>query len=525
MIKRRMKKFLTIGIGLLIVLQGGIPVLGQTKDIELQIGIVQRFGEDLKDHMIIKSTSQEPLTLKIPNQPNPIEVPQIEVTIVEKPLKERILEERVVLSEQGTYETAEDSAKSWQAKGIPVEIAQPKRWEVWAKRANYSTPLVRKWLLKSLQGGGYTQPSLHTQWLQKETLLSVKVGTKSYTLTQLDISSKSPLIQVKQRHKRTYPGTLHFQPNAYNSYTLVNRVALESYLRGVVPNEIGPNAPYNALQAQVILARTYVLRNLRRFQIDNYQLCATTHCQVYFGLSETSREADRAIEETKGLVLTYNNELVDALYSAMTGGVTATFGDIWNGSEKPYLQSFIDSPQPPWNLTQRSLADETSFRKFINLKTGFNESERRLFRWNRLNTLGELSKQLHQYLERRHTDEAKFQKILDIKITNRAPSGRILKMVVSTDKGQIVLEKNEIRSAFESPLSTLFYIEPSYDPQKQLIGYRFIGGGFGHGVGFSQYGSYNLARLGWSAQRILTFYYPNTKLIPLSPSITYWRKE
>jgi len=540
-----MKRISRVGLGvcLLLVLQGDIPFLNpyprlkdsahgrllpQTEDIQLQIGIVQRFGENIKDHLIIKSTSKEPITIKIPDQP-PLEVSQLEVNIVQKPLKEPILEERLVLSDHSTYETAEDSARSWKAKGIPVEIAQPKHWEVWAKRANYSNPLVLRWLLKNLQVEGYKQPYLDSKLLQTQPVLSFQVGTKNFQSTQLDITSKKSLIQVTEKTQHTttrvYPGSLHFQPNAYNSYTLVNQVSLESYLRGVVPNEIGPNAPLNALKAQVILARTYVLRNLRRFQVDNYQLCATIHCQVYYGLTETSSEADKAIKETKGLVLTYNDELIDALYSAMTGGVTATFQDIWNGSEKPYLKSLIDSPGPIWNLSQQSLANETSFRKFIALKNGFNESERNLFRWNKLNTLEELSKQLKEYLQQRHLPNDNFQKILDIKITKRSDSGHILNLVIHTDKGEIELQKNEIRGAFDAPFSTLFYLDPIYDTQNKLTGYHFIGGGMGHGVGFSQYGSYNLAKMGWSSEKILNFYYPNTKVMPLSPSITYWKEE
>ena len=67
--------------------------------------------------------------------------------------------------------------------------------------------------------------------------------------------------------------------------------------------------------------------------------------------------------------------------------------------------------------------------------------------------------------------------------------------------------------------------EPIYNSQNQLSGYAFVGGGFGHGVGLSQYGSYNLANLGWSAEKILAFYYPGTKIIPLDNSIVFWREQ
>jgi SpoIID/LytB domain protein len=95
--------------------------------------------------------------------------------------------------------------------------------------------------------------------------------------------------------------------------------------------------------------------------------------------------------------------------------------------------------------------------------------------------------------------------------------------VITTDLGDIELEKDEIIQAFEAPNSLLFYLQPNFKPDKTLRSYTFIGGGFGHGVGLSQTGSYQLGDLGWSYDRILSFYYPGTQLQPLSSSITLWR--
>ena len=71
-------------------------------------------------------------------------------------------------------------------------------------------------------------------------------------------------------------------------------------------------------------------------------------------------------------------------------------------------------------------------------------------------------------------------------------------MGIQTELGIIVLEKDEILLAFEEPNSLLFYIDPLYDPSRKLKGYAFIGGGFGHAVGLSQYGSYHLGKNGYS---------------------------
>jgi len=341
------KPFLTSNKGLFITLLSIPVLLGAftptiAKDIEIQVGIVQRFGENLKEKIFLTSPKGEPLTLRFidqKGQPQTLQTPQLALEIFPQPLAQPILEERVVLSDHATFETAEDNANQWRAKGIEVELAQPDRWQVWAKRSVYKNPLLRRWLLFSLKSKGFSQPYLSSTVLTVQARPIFTLNGNRYSPDRLEISTSQNRILVNdQQQKRVYGGNLKLQPNAYGTYTLVNNVPLEIYLRGVVPHEIGSAAPVNAAKSQTIIARTYALRNLRRFQTDDYQLCANTHCQVYYGLSDTSDQADQAIAATKGLVLTYNNELVDALYSSTTGGVTAQFSDVWNGQERPYLK-------------------------------------------------------------------------------------------------------------------------------------------------------------------------------------------
>lgn len=502
----------------------------QAKEIELQVGIVQRWGEENNSEITLSSTKGDLLTLKFADsngQTQSLQTNSVKLQVVKQPLQKPVLSERVVLGSYATFETAEHSAEQWKAKGIEVEITQPERWEVWAKRDVYQTPLLRRLLLQSIQAQGLELPRIDTEILAETLQPTFTINGQRYQPSYLEISAGTNLIQVAalNNQNRLYGGNLKLQLNAYGTFTLVNQVPLETYLRGVIPHEIGPQAPDNAIASQTIIARTYALRNLRRFVADNYQLCADTHCQVYYGLTNTNARADRAIAQTKGLVLTYQNELVDALYSSTTGGVTASFSDVWNGEERPYLQPVIDAPRQIWNLSQQSLADEAAFRRFISMREGFNETGREVFRWNRQANFKELNADLQEYLEARKHPLSNFTTIQRLEITQRSPSGRILKMAIQTDKGMLELQKNEIRSCFSTPRSTLFYLEPLYDQTKQLTGYSFIGGGFGHGVGLSQFGSYNLANLGWSAQQILAFYYPGTQLQPLNDSIVFWQEN
>lgn len=485
---------------------------------ELKVGVVQRFGDEATEQLLIEAMPGDRLTLNFGTdaKPQTLQANSVKLEIAMQPLSKPELAERVVLGVFRSFETAEESAQRWKAAGIEVEVAQPERWEVWAKRDVYNTPLLRRLLMGSLQAKGNRTAYLDSQVVQQLPKLSWVVNGKRYSQEKLNISARKKLIQVSQAKNKTdaiaYPGRLRLQKNAYGSYTLINDVPIESYLRGVVPNEIGAKAPYNAVEAQTIIARTYALRNLRRFFIDGYELSADVHCQVYKGLSGADPNSDRAISATKGQVLTYQNQLVDALYSSTTGGVTAKFSDVWNGLDRPYLKPVIDSAGNIWNLARQSLASEQNFQQFININRGFNEVGWKTFRWRRESSIEELTKDLHKYLEVNRSPFASFQKLQGLQVVERSPGGRILKLSVQTDIGTFNLLKDEVRSAFSAPRSTLFYLEPVKKDGNPLWGYAFVGGGFGHGVGLSQTGSYRLAALGWTSKRILNFYYPGTKV-------------
>lgn len=509
-----------------------LPTLAQESEPQapdlnpkLNIGVVQHFGEKPTDQLILKAQPGDHLTLKFPTPEGEKQL-HTETVILKmgvEPLPEPEVSERVVLSTHRSYENAEEDAQKWRSLGLEVELAQPDRWQVWAKRSVYHTPLLRRWLIDSLQAQGHKIPRLETQVLtQKRTPYWMAAGYR-YNRNQLEITSPQNVIQVSQKtndpEPLVYGGSLRLQPDAYGTYTLVNNVPLETYLRGVVPHEIGAWPPAASIEAQAVLARTYALRNLQRFEADNYHLCANTDCQVYKGLTEVYPSTDQAIDVTKGLVLTHNNQLTDAVYFSTSGGVTANYNDIWNGEPRPYLQGVIDAPNKIWDLSQQNLALEPNFRKFINLKTGFNEVGQLDFRWREETSLEAIAQHLQYYLKRRNLPNANFKRIKKIEVVERSRNGRILKMTVTTDQGVIEIAKDEIQSAFLPPISTLFYIDPVYNPNKTLKGYVFVGGGFGHGVGMSQTGSYHLSKLGWSSEEILNFYFPGTELQPLNSSM------
>ena len=255
------------------------------------------------------------------------------------------------------------------------------------------------------------------------------------------------------------------------------------------------------------------------------------------------QRADRAIATTQGEVLTYEGELIDALYSSTTGGITARFSDVWNGFDRPYLQPVVDSLAVTWDLAARPLSDEANFRSFINLQNRFNEDDWPTFRWKRSGTLEEITTGVKEYLTNRQNPLANLKAVTGLTVTERSDAGRVQTLLVNTDVGDFELHKNEVVSALIPPRSQLFYLEPMYQTKENekadapaadnaaakqtppvLKGYTFVGGGFGHGVGMSQTGSYRLGESGWPYQRILQFYYPNTQLLPITNDIVLWQE-
>ncbi|MFS8819687.1 SpoIID/LytB domain-containing protein [Synechococcus sp. W60.1] len=481
----------------------------------LHIGIVQRFGRSETDQVELAAPTGSLLTLEFAQADGSTQTqrtPRVSIGIVNRALTTPETVYRLILSSHKSFESAEANANHWQSLGISTEIAQPQEWQVWANRAYTPQQLIQ--IQQYAQKEGIPHVRLEVQERRERAELSWIHEHFRYHRTRLRVTSDAGYLRVNDHY---YAGSITFQPNAYGSYTVVNAVPLETYLRGVVPHEVGPGAPFAAMAAQAILARTYALKNLHRFQVDDYQLCANTHCQVYKGLTGTHPRADEAIRQTSGLVLTYNGELVDAVYSSTNGGISAAFEDVWDGDPRPYLRRQADiahQPGKPLDLRQ-----ESSFQAFLAQREGFNEAGvSRLFRWEFSLSLEELNTQLRAGQDYLGIPMPTWSSIAGMQILERSASGRVqvMQLDLQTAEGirSILLRKDQVRLAFPRLYSTLFRIEPLKQGER-LAGYRFIGGGFGHGVGLSQYGSYTLARQGFNAAQILAFYYPGTTLAPL----------
>ncbi|MFN2576777.1 MAG: SpoIID/LytB domain-containing protein [Pyrinomonadaceae bacterium] len=158
------------------------------------------------------------------------------------------------------------------------------------------------------------------------------------------LRSSAPLIFASSDEKnapvrfndKPFRGKIEVFANTHGSVTVVNVIGLEDYVRGVVPNELSYPA-LEALKAQAIAARTYAVKNRGQFSSEGFDLLPTTRSQVYRGLTSETSLTSQAVEQTRGVIATYNGEPINALYTSTCGGRTEDAENIFNGAI-PYLR-------------------------------------------------------------------------------------------------------------------------------------------------------------------------------------------
>lgn len=161
----------------------------------------------------------------------------------------------------------------------------------------------------------------------------------------------------------SYRGLIELRA-AGDTLTVINILPLEEYLYGVLPKEIPAAWPAEALRAQAIVSRTYALASKGRYDAQGYDLTATISSQVYGGLDGEHPNTSAAIDATRGMILTYNGNIITAVFHASSGGYTENNEDVWQGSPSPYLRAVsdnfdsaqTDNPHRSWQ-TNLSLGD------------------------------------------------------------------------------------------------------------------------------------------------------------------------
>ena len=309
-----------------------------------------------------------------------------------------------------------------------------------------------------------------------------------------------------------------------SGFSVVNVLDLRSYLKGVVPNEMPVSFGLEALKSQCIAARNYALKP-RVSAYKEFDICDSVACQVYFGAKTEKLLSDRAVEETDGLVALYEGDLILAVYSSTAGGYTESYSyaftspgsKVFPSEDVPYLQAKPDIPD------MKPLNNEEEAREFYMTRPETFDNNSSYFRWTREWSLSEFIEMLNKtmreqaaFIKPNFTEYDEFQRLKEIKILKRGKSGKVVFLEIVTENGSYVVGKELVlRRLFKNKGKALpsanFVTDLEYGDNGEPI-IKFYGGGFGHGVGMSQYGAGKMGQSGMSFTNILQHYYTNISI-------------
>lgn len=307
------------------------------------------------------------------------------------------------------------------------------------------------------------------------------------------------------RGARRYEGSLYFLVGTDLRLMAVNLVPAETVLRGVVPSEIFPNAPREALKAQAVAARGMLLSKVGvRHRGEPYQLCAEPHCQAYTGAGSATPVTSAAVQATRGEVLVGPSGFTDTVYHSACGGHTEAWHAMWGGSHDATMPGVNDAEIGGGPVNERAAARYITHPPRSWCAPSAKRSK--VFRW--------VEERSGQKISAAVNARERVGPVHTIRPLKRGRSGRVLAVEYVGTAGRHVARGATLNRRLLGGLkSGLWVIErrggaPGGEPASWVI----RGGGFGHGVGMCQHGAMGLAQAGRSYREILRHYYPNTEL-------------
>lgn len=366
-----------------------------------------------------------------------------------------------------------------------------------------------------------------------ENGLQVIIDNQIATLRDLVIICPKGLLGVKGLLRKGTPAVYHgafeiVQKSDKSGFYLVNLIELQEYLKGVVPNEMPVSFGLEALKAQAVAARNYVLTP-RTQAYKEFNVVDSVASQVYFGANTEDDLATRAVMETDGIVALFNNEPILALYSSTAGGYTESYSNAFseNGSRifpsphRPYLSAVPDKSE------FEPLDEEEKAKNFYETKIPSFDINSPYYRWTKEWSVEELENVLSTTLAAQSktgfvfpefNKGMKLGSIKDIKVMKRGPSGKAMEVEILTYNGCYrIIKELVIRRVFQkdgiSLPSANVVFEINRDNYGNVNSIKAFGGGYGHGVGMSQFGAgYMATKLNQPYYNILRHYYTGINL-------------
>lgn len=380
--------------------------------------------------------------------------------------------------------------------------------------------------------------------------LEISLRGQNGILRDFVIICPQGLLGVQGLSRKGKPALYHgafevVQESSGKGFYLVNLVELQEYLKGVVPNEMPIRFGLEALKAQAVAARNYVLTP-RTQAYNEFNVVDSVASQVYFGANTEEDLATRAVMETDGIVALYNNELILALYSSTAGGYTESYS---NAFSDPYTKAFPAASKPyliavPDKSEFEPIDTDEKAKIFYENKVPSFDIESPYYRWTKEWTPKELEEVLKTTLAAQsktgfvHPAVSQGEDIgiiKDIKVMKRGQSGKIMEVEILTSKRCYTVYKElVIRRVFQKNGIALPSANAVFEKKADSLGnvqtIIAYGGGFGHGVGMSQFGAgYMATKLGQDYYNILRHYYQGINLGTMPVSIhnedikqTFW---
>jgi stage II sporulation protein D len=332
------------------------------------------------------------------------------------------------------------------------------------------------------------------------------------------LKNEQEMFTYDDRQYHGYVGFHFYEGNI----SIINRVAIDDYLYGVVPREMEIHWPMEALKAQAVVARTYLLKNLGRFSHLGFDLVDTASAQAYGGIGFEKAVTNEAVDLTESEIVTKDNVLINTYYHGSSGGLTASSENVWS-TPISYLRSIQDpfslnAPNANWSLnyTESELIDVLATRA-INVSA-----------------------------------------VSDLRVSEISVDQRVQKLTFDTDKGTYDFIKEDVRRLFGYNTLKSIYYSVTYGSRYSIMSAQGIqtagisnmsilnvngqhtlpesssvvmksstealpvtlssdfsiqGKGWGHGVGLSQWGAKTMAEQGFDYQSIIAFYYQGATVV------------
>lgn len=328
---------------------------------------------------------------------------------------------------------------------------------------------------------------------------------------------------------QTYYGGFEYRRASGDDITVVNVVSMDDYIKGVIPYEMSPSWPIEALKAQALCAKSYAVTCIGKHNSQGFDLCNTTDCQVYYGTKTATDNSDSAVEAVSGLYVLYNGEVAETYYHASSGGWTEDAKNIW-GTDIPYLKAVEDTyltELRPYSFSI-TLSEVTSILQgkgydvtdiidfYVSEYTSAgnvreitfvqSNGETLVFSGERARTCLNTSSSTKRINSHRYTVSTDAQLYVNGTVPDKA-IGQYY--AIGGDGSTSVLSGSQLYAVNGNKTTSQIDMSGSGSGQ-----YVISGTGSGHNIGMSQCGARDMANQGFTYDQIIQFYFTGVQVGP-----------